>query len=88
MDPDESTNGLGGIEEFFPTNRIEIINQNIANNDAKTIHDKMEQYEQLDSEQRYPLPHPGARSSGTSPCCSNSSPRKESPSSSPSSTKW
>jgi hypothetical protein len=53
MDPNDSSTGLGDIEEFFPTNRMEIINQNIANNDAKTIHDKMEKYEELDSEQRY-----------------------------------
>lgn len=41
------------IEEFFPKNKQEIINKNIANYDAQTIHDKIEKYEELDSEQRY-----------------------------------
>ena len=41
----ESQNPLGDLEEFFPaTNKIETINQNIANSDAKTMHDKMEKY--------------------------------------------
>ena len=46
MDPkDETQNGLGNIQELFPAaNRIEMINQNIANNDVKTIHEKMEKY--------------------------------------------
>lgn len=57
MEPKEGQNAIGDIEEFFPTNRIEIINQNIANNDARTIHDKMEKYEELDSDQRYPYFH-------------------------------
>jgi len=40
------------IEEFFPKNKQEIINKNIANYDPQTIHDKIEKYEELDSDQR------------------------------------
>jgi hypothetical protein len=39
-------------EDAFPVNKIELINQNIANNDPSTIHSKIEKYEELDSEQR------------------------------------
>ena len=52
MDKNETETGLGDVEDSFPANRIEIINSNIANNDTKTIHDKIEKYDQLDSEER------------------------------------
>jgi len=41
MEKSSPENSLGDIEEFFPANRLEIINQNIANNDPSTIHDKI-----------------------------------------------
>jgi hypothetical protein len=47
-----STQQINDIEEFFPKNNIELINKNIATSDPKTIHDKIEKYEELDSEQR------------------------------------
>jgi hypothetical protein len=40
MEPTHPELGIE-IEEFFPTNRQEIIEKNIANNDSKTIHDKI-----------------------------------------------
>jgi hypothetical protein len=29
------------IEEYFPRNNVEIINNSIANTDSKTLHDKI-----------------------------------------------
>ncbi len=68
------------IEEFFPKNKQEIINKNIANYDPQTIHDKIEKYEELDSDQRYSFLDSGAKLFGTYPSYCNSSGKKESPS--------
>ena len=36
---------MGDTEEFFPKNKQEIINKNIANEDPQVIHEKIERYE-------------------------------------------
>lgn len=74
-----STHQLNDIEEFFPKNNIELINKNIATNDPKTIHDKIEKYEELDSEQRYSHTHSDAQSSATFPSSSTNSATNPSP---------
>lgn len=41
-------------EDHFPTNNDAIINASkIVNSDAKAIHDKLNNYEKLDTEERY-----------------------------------
>lgn len=49
MEAKEGVEALGDIEDNFPKNKQEIIEKNIANKDPKTIHDKIEKYEELDS---------------------------------------
>ena len=60
------------IEDFFPWNNVEIINNSIANTDINTLHDKIQKYDELDSEQRYAFSHPDATSHATCPYSSNS----------------
>ena len=59
------TSNLVEIEEYFPTNKQEIISNSIATNDAQTIHDKLEKYEHLDTEERYPPRHAASPSYAT-----------------------
>ena len=54
-----------------------MINQNIANNDVKTIHEKIEKYEELDSEQRYSTYYSGGKSSEIYLCYLNNFLNKE-----------
>lgn len=49
---EDSSGELVNMEEFFPKNEQKIISSNIATNDAQTIQHKLEQYTELDSEER------------------------------------
>lgn len=40
-EPTSADFGIEEVEEYFPRNKQEIIEKNIANNDPKTIHDKI-----------------------------------------------
>lgn len=59
--------GDADIEEHFPADKLATITHSLANSDSKTICSKMAQYDQLDSEERYPPLHAGSPSPKTCP---------------------